>query len=104
MSHRVVVDAGGVAWDVWEVHPTSVDKRNPDVPAEAPVTGERRRTRLARMHVAPEMRTGWLAMKSPTERRRVAPIPDGWAALTDAAILALIATAAPAGSPRRLIE
>jgi hypothetical protein len=104
MSHRVVVDAAGVSWDVWEVHPTSVDKRNPDAPAEAPITGERRRTRSARMHVAPEMRTGWLAMKSATERRRVAPIPDGWAELTDAQLLALVASAAPASPPRRLIE
>lgn len=104
MSHRVVVDAAGVTWEIWEVEPTLIEKR--DAPAETPpgTTGERRRTRSARLRVSPQMREGWLAMRSDTERRRIAPIPVGWAELDDAQLVALVQRAELVGAPRRLIE
>lgn len=105
MSHRVVVDGNGIAWDVWEVLPTTVEKRDADAPGEPPpTTGERRKMRSARMNVSPAMRSGWLAMKSPTVRRRIAPIPEGWAELSDQDLLALVDRADETGAARRLIE
>jgi hypothetical protein len=102
MSHRVIVDASGVTWEVWEVEPTLIEKR--DAASEPPSTGERRRVRAARLRVSPAMREGWLAVRSSTERRRIAPIPSGWFELDDAALAALVASAEVIGSPRRLIE
>ncbi|MDB4886457.1 MAG: hypothetical protein JWN79_1895 [Gemmatimonadetes bacterium] len=102
MSHRVVVETSGVSWEIWEVEPTLIEKR--DAPPDAPSTGERRRVRSARLRVSPAMRDGWLAMRSATERRRIAPIPAGWADLDDAALLTLVARAEVIGVPRRLIE
>lgn len=104
MSHRVVVDGSGVRWELWEVQPTLVEKR--DAPDTAPTltTGERRRTRSARLRVSPAMREGWLAIRSDSERRRVAPIPDGWATLDDDSLLRLVEAAELVGAPRRLIE
>ena len=66
MSHRVVVDPAGVSWELWEVEPALVEKR--DHPADPPpITGERRRQRSARLRVSPTMRDGWLAIRSATE-------------------------------------
>lgn len=103
MSHRVVVDAAGVTWEVWAVEPTMVEHRSGtgDPP---PVTGERRRARSARLKVSPAMIQGWLAIRSDTERRRVAPIPPGWDEFDDARLLALVQGAESVGAPRRLIE
>ena len=103
MSHRVVVDAAGVTWELWEVQPALVEKREDAAGAPAG-TGERRRTRSVRMRVSPPMRDGWLAIRSETERRRIAPIPTGWATRTDAELVALVATAEEVGHTRRLIE
>src|SRR4051794_3435418 len=103
MSHREVTDADGVRWELWEVQPTLIEKREEaaDPPA---TTGERRHVRSNRMRVSPEMREGWLAIRSENERRRIAPIPDGWAELSDEELLAFVARAESSGSPRRLIE
>jgi len=103
MTLRKVVDADGVTWELWEVQPALVEKR--DDPAGAPqTTGERRKVRSVRMKVSPDMRDGWLAIRSATERRRVAPIPDGWHELSDEALLRLVARADSPGPARRLIE
>ena len=83
MGLREVRDADGVAWNVFDVFP--MDRQlAPGRPAP---------TRLA-----PEMESGWLAFRSQAgERRRVVPTPAGWERLRDAALLALLAGAAPAG-------
>lgn len=103
MSHRVIVDAAGVTWEVWAVHPTAVEHRG-DAGDSPPITGERRHSRSARIKVSPGMQGGWLAIRSATERRRVAPIPPGWDELDDARLLALVQGAGMVGAPRRLIE
>jgi hypothetical protein len=104
MSHRQVVDAAGVAWELWEVQPALVERRESQEGATPSITGERRRMRSVRMRVSPAMRDGWLAIRSEFERRRIAPIPEGWASLSDGELLALVARAEVSGSPRRLIE
>ena len=103
MSHRVVVDAAGVTWELWAVTPTTVEHRNATVD-EQPSTGERRKARSARVRVSPGMQDGWLAIRSDSERRRITPIPPGWDELNDAQLLKLVQGAPKVGAPRRLIE
>lgn len=104
MAHRVVVDDKGVSWEVWEVEPTLAEKRERENPTPPETTGERRRTRSVRSRLPGAMKGGWLAMKSGSERRRIAPIPAGWYQLSDAELVALIRRADPAAPGRRLIE
>ncbi len=85
MANRSFRDSRGRVWEVWEVHPESWDRR---------VGGERRRTARPaadrrqrvehRAAVPNEMRQGWLAFASSTERRRLAPIPPNWITLSEA--------------------
>lgn len=83
MPHRVVTDAGGTVWQVWSVTPDGVAGR--------PV-----------LAVAPAYAAGWLAFEqldapagATPEKRRLAPVPAGWAASDEDAVLALLAAAAP---------
>ena len=103
MAMRTVVDADGVTWELWEVQPALVEKRQDNAGAPED-SGDRRQTRSVRMRVSPPMREGWLAIRSSAERRRIAPIPPGWAELSDEELLALVARAESPGPRRRLIE
>ena len=60
MPFREFDDAAGVRWVVWST---------------IPATG---------VTLSSGMETGWLTFQSSTERRRMAPIPDGWATVSDA--------------------
>jgi hypothetical protein len=66
---RVLDDADGKRWHVYAVHPS---------------VGRTRTLTLA----AP-FRDGWLCFESHDERRRLAPIPPHWEALSDEALLVL---------------
>jgi len=77
MAYRIIRDAEGLEWQVWETRPTG--------------------TRLA---VSPGFGDGWLAFERVVEpdgpgpaKRRLAPIPDGWAELSDQDLLELMARA-----------
>jgi hypothetical protein len=70
--HREFRAVDGQRWEVWETHP-------------------RRETDPER--IAPELAGGWLAFESPSEKRRLAPIPDEWAALSDEDLATLCAQA-----------
>jgi hypothetical protein len=93
MPIRSFRTADGVLWQVWNVLPgrrdeerrTGYDRRSPD-----PViryTGPERRTADRRQPAAPflspQLQSGWLAFESPTEKRRLAPIPQRWESLPD---------------------
>ena len=54
MAVREFTDSKGVDWRVWNTRPSI-----------SLLYGE-------------ELRNGWLTFESPTERRRLAPIPGGW--------------------------
>ncbi len=103
MSYREVTDASGVAWQVWEVHPSLADRRRQAQPTP-PAGLERRKRRSARSPLPGKLHAGWLAMRSPTERRRVSPVPEGWADLPNEQLQAIIETAEVTGVPRRLLE
>jgi hypothetical protein len=73
MALREFVDAEGRQWRVWET-----------VPARAAGLGE--------------FRGGWLTFDDGAERRRLAPVPDGWTELEDARLALLIRIAQPSPS------
>lgn len=105
MAHREFTDSTQVTWYVWDVYPTLGDRRAP--------TGDRRRfmreaverrTAFNPARVSPEYVHGWLAFQSGTERRRLAPVPQGWESLDARSLEQLCQVARPVGRPRRLVE
>lgn len=89
MAHRSFVDTAGTAWDVWDVVPRWIERRVGErrAPQSAPSAEERRRAgerrvrtdpHELRVRVSPGMESGWLAFSSRDEKRRYAPIPEGW--------------------------
>ena len=68
-------DAAGVEW---QVHLT-----------DRTIAAEHRRDHL----LPAEYREGWLVFESDTEKRRLAPVPEGWSDLSDEALSALCSNA-----------
>jgi hypothetical protein len=114
---RAFVDETGTEWRIWEVRPEQVLRADhTGIPNEHRDGGERRtvtapepiverrqhdearRVQAARLThlVAPEFVRGWLTFESDTARRRLAPVPPGWAQLSDTELAALWRHAAPA--------
>jgi len=121
MAHRAFTDANGVHWQVWPVVPQWADRRtgktrrfrptdDPDV--DPPVLEQRRgqeRRRglpdaIPRVKLTGGLEGGWLAFESSRERRRLAPIPQGWESATDAELDRMCRQSVPAAQPRRLVE
>lgn len=97
MAHRRVQDEAGRWWDVWDTHPTIIDRRaGRDRRRGARPLSDRRQKAEARVVVEPEFRDGWLAFQSGTEWRRLGPIPDGWENLSDDELLTLLGRAGDA--------
>lgn len=91
MAHRKVQDENGRWWDVWDTHPTIIDRRaGRDRRTGGRPVGDRRQKSEPRVAVEPEFRGGWLAFQSGAEWRRLAPIPDGWERLPEQELLALL--------------
>ncbi|HEU0015969.1 MAG TPA: hypothetical protein VFQ45_19990 [Longimicrobium sp.] len=78
MAHRTLSDGAGRAWEVWDTVPTG-----------------------PRHMVHPEFADGWLTFQATdgAEKRRLAPIPVGWAGAPDAELAALLARARPVRGP-----
>ena len=85
--HRQFKDGKGKIWDVWQVHPTSLERRlfqrrmkdEERVDAAERRSGlERRTEKHARSPVAAEFAAGWLCFETGGEKRRLAPVPDAW--------------------------
>ena len=73
VTHRVFVDATGVRWDAFAVHPS---------------------TEIATKARLPEpYQSGWLSFDSGSERRRLSPVPESWRTMTDDALRELCARA-----------
>jgi hypothetical protein len=108
MSLRRFTDSVGVTWEVWEVEPSRAERRLAKVDRRrTPRRGPDRRQQVedtARVRISSEFTYGWLAFQAAHEKRRLAPVPDGWERLDDAGLEQLLQQAALRGRPRRLIE
>ena len=106
---RTFVDEQGTEWTAWEVRPGTgslarPERRRQDRRREAapePVVerrrGEDRRGRgavRARASLVPRT-AAWLAFQAGTVRRRLIPIPETWATMSDVELRALCRAAAP---------
>ena len=85
MSYRTFLDAGGKRWEVWLVTPAAAERRKVDRRAAAtagPETFEgfadRRQPIRRNVVVASEFSNGWLCFECEGEKRRLAPVPEGW--------------------------
>jgi len=78
-------------WDVWQVHPSAaerrfVQRRTKDEDrgdAAERRSGDDRRVAeqersVPRATIAPEFTFGWLCFETTGEKRRLAPVPEGW--------------------------
>ena len=91
MNYRTFTDSRGQRWEVWLVLPTAAERRAAERrvladrrtedrphPPERRITTERRRFTYRRVGVAAAYENGWLCFESDDEKRRLAPVPDGW--------------------------
>jgi hypothetical protein len=98
MPYRTFADDRGRSWEVWDVRPERVERREEERRQERPTpwTGPERRgvmdrrqrseVRLRLSHVLAE---GWLVFKADHERRRLSPIPGDWESLLTPELRAL---------------
>lgn len=106
MAHRMFVDAAAREWLVWDVIPQAAERR--DAAEHDPAATQGRDPSLTpldrrAMHGIETPRSvarlpgaladGWLCFESGSEKRRLAPIPDGWDALPDAQLEEFLAQA-----------
>jgi hypothetical protein len=97
MSYRRFNDSEGRAWEAWEVHPSAVERRtSAERRAARRADAERRQQHEPRLVIPIELQHGWLAFQGAT-KIRLAPIPDGWMALSDDELARLVARADLAG-------
>ena len=71
MAYREFTDDGGTSWRAWDTYPGSA------------------------ANVRPGFEGGWLGFECEAERRRLAPVPDGWEEASDDELRALLARAQP---------
>ena len=88
---RGFTDAGGTEWRVWQVLPSATDNQ---LDAESLTRLSLRGTPFA---------NGWLCFESTREKRRLAPIPEGWEFL-DSSVLERLCTTAQQVPARRQKE
>src|SRR5438270_8088133 len=82
-GYRTFLDTRGRVWEVWMVHPSSIERRKMErrTPVENAVhlieqrvLGDRRTNPGSRGAVASEYSAGWLCFASNGEKRRLAPV------------------------------
>lgn len=91
-GYRTFLDPRGRLWEVWMVHPSSIERRrmerrspveNAVFLIEQRVMGDRRAQSGTRGAVATEFSSGWLCFASNGEKRRLAPVPVNWMSAND---------------------
>jgi hypothetical protein len=89
MTYREFKDDQDRIWEVWEVRPAVIERRQAEDRRRQPRDfGDRRAVEL-QLKMLGGMRDGWLTFQCGEERRRLAPIPEGWMLLTDETLVAL---------------
>ena len=92
-GYRKYSDSWGRTWEVWMVHPSSIERRgierrnhveNSVYLIEQRLLGDRRKVVGARVAIASEYSSGWLCFTRDGERRRLAPIPTNWLSASEA--------------------
>ena len=105
MSLCEFTDKSGVAWQVWEVHPTLSERRFLKMRRSTTrTTVDRRLIDMPRFSLAKGFDHGWLAFRSAVERRRRTAIPDHWEDLSNDGFCALLHDTQLSGPVRRLID
>lgn len=95
MPIRSFRSAEGVLWQVWNVVPgrrdtterrIGYDRRSPEpiFRYAGPERREKSDRRRPALLLSRQLATGWLAFECPTEKRRLAPIPQRWETFPDA--------------------
>lgn len=91
MNYKTFTGSQGERWEVWLVFPNAAERRQterrvlaerraefrPHAP-ERRISTDRRRFNHRRVGVAAIFSNGWLCFEHETEKRRLAPVPDGW--------------------------
>jgi hypothetical protein len=96
VSYRQFEDEHGRLWDVWEVHPSAVERRvNEERRKAARETPDRRRNQDVQFPMPADLANGWLAFQCNDARRRLAPIPPHWHSLSEEELRALVQRAKP---------
>jgi hypothetical protein len=101
---RMFRDDGGREWRVWEVRPLRPERRARSdrrcavctVPVERRSGADRRNLAETRVRLTNGLTLGWLTFDCTDEKRRLAPVPDGWDALPDRELCELCRRARPA--------
>lgn len=103
MPYRRFVDSQGKRWRVWDVVPTPLDRRVGVRRLRAirifhndrrMIPTRRLDLNRARLYFPPS-ETGWLCFESDEAKRRLRPIPDGWAHDSDVTLEQLCVRADP---------
>lgn len=91
-GYRTFLDPRGRRWEVWMVHPSSIERRkmerrsrveNAVYLIEQRVLGDRRSSRGTRGEISSEYSAGWLCFASEGEKRRLVPVPVNWMSAND---------------------
>jgi hypothetical protein len=105
MAHRTFKDSSGRRWDVWTVTPGHRQRPTDASGLDQSAAAEELPVRnMARVLLGDRLASGWLAFETSGEKRRMAPYPENWAALTASELEMLCHEAIPAPPPRRLVE
>lgn len=96
MKYREFRDSRDELWSVWEVEPSSMERRVRNDPERCPRVDRRDSASAPRIRVDDaRFAHGWLAFESRIEKRRLCPVPSQWESLTDAELACLVSQAVP---------
>ena len=94
MAIRTFKDARGREWQVWETVPQGSSGQY-STRLEVTTGPHDRLSGRVRLPVSEGREHGWLTFASGDDKRRLSPIPDGWAEATEAELAAYFETARP---------
>jgi hypothetical protein len=104
MTLRELLDDDGVTWQVWAVKPHAAAPQSGDGGSGAFTLAGERRPVASPIRLTAQYAEGWLAFLNGEQRRRHAPIPLDWEAMSDDELRGLLRNAEVKPGARRLIE